>query len=86
MAIAQTHTSEAVQVLRSAFETVGDPWFRAALLSAVALTRQAEATEWLLEQVSEEESWAEDALAALCRSAPSEETLARLRELGKGCK
>ncbi len=67
MAIAQTHTPEAFAVLRGAFARVRDPWFRAALLSAMALTRQQEATEWLLQQVSEGESWAEDAQAALCR-------------------
>ncbi len=90
MAIAQTHTSEAFQLLRATFGKARDPWFRTAVLSAIALTRQEEATDWLLdliasEQIASEQPCATDAHEALCRSAPSEETLKRLTQLGRPC-
>jgi hypothetical protein len=48
MAIAQTHMLEAFEVLCATFAKARDPWFRTAVLSAIALTRQQEATDWLL--------------------------------------
>ncbi len=85
MAIAQTHTPEAFQVLRSSFGKARDPWFRTAALSAIALTRQQEATDWLLDIIAKEHPHAADACEALCRSAPSAATLDRLRQLGRPC-
>jgi hypothetical protein len=85
MAIAQTHTAEAFQVLRSTFEKTRDDWFRSVLLSAIALTRQPEAAEWLLDLIAQDEDGAGDAHEALCRSAPSEATRERLQQLGKPC-
>jgi hypothetical protein len=64
---------------------VRDPWFRTAVLSAIALTRRQEATDWLLALIENEEQYAGDAHAALCRSAPSPMTLERLNQLGKPC-
>ena len=86
MAIAQTHTSEAFQLLRATFAKARDPWFRTAVLSAVALTRQQEAADWLLDLIANEEGHAADAHEALCRSAPSGAVLDRLKELGRPCK
>ena len=85
MAIAQTHTLEAFQLLCSTFAKVRDPWFRTAVLSAIALTRQQEATDWLLDLIANEQRHSADAHEALCRSAPSAATLDRLRQLGKPC-
>lgn len=85
MAIAQTHTPEAFELLRSTFTQARHPWFRTAVLSAVALTRQRDATEWLLSLVEHEERHAADAREALCRSAPSVDSLQRLKQLGKPC-
>jgi hypothetical protein len=85
MAIAQTHTLEAFQLLCSTFAKVRDPWFRTVVLSAIALTRQQEATDWLLDLIANEQRHAADAHEALCRSAPSAATLDRLRQLGKLC-
>jgi hypothetical protein len=48
MAIAQTHTLKAFQLLCTTFAKTRDPWFRTVVLSAIALTRQQEATDWLL--------------------------------------
>jgi hypothetical protein len=85
LAIAQTHTPEAFQLLRTTFTRARDAWFRIAVLSAIALTRQQEATDWLLDLIANEESHAADAHEALCRSAPSAETLDRLQQLGRPC-
>ena len=85
LAIAQTHTPEAFQALRETFTRARDPWFRIAVLSAIALTRQQEATDWLLNLIANEETHAADAHEALCRSAPSAETLGRLQQLGHPC-
>ncbi len=85
MAIAQTHTPEAFQLLCATLAKARDPWFRAAVLSAIALTRQQEATDWLLSLIETEHPHATDAPEALCRSAPSAATLERLRQLGRPC-
>jgi hypothetical protein len=85
MAIAQTHTPEAFRLLRDTFANARDPWFRTAVLSAVALTRQQEATDWLLDLIANEQGHAADAHEALCRSAPSAAVLDRLKQLGRPC-
>jgi hypothetical protein len=85
MAIAQTHTPEAFQRLRTTFGAARDPWFRDTLLAAIALTRQPEATDWLLDLVAHDEDNADRAQEALCRAAPSEVTLDRLKRLGRPC-
>jgi hypothetical protein len=86
MAIAQTHTPEAFERLRATFGAVRDPWFRETLLAAIALTRQQEATSWLLGLVANDEANAGPAQEALCRAAPSEVTLERLKQLGRPCR
>jgi HEAT repeats len=85
MAIAQTHTPEAFQLLRTALGKTNDPWFRNTLLAAIALTRQQEATRWLLDLVANDDDEAAGAYEALCRSAPSEDTQERLKQLGRPC-
>jgi hypothetical protein len=86
MAIAQTHTLEAFQLLRSTFAVARDSWFRNTVLSAIALTRRQEATDWLLGLIAnEDDDHATGAHEALCRSAPSAATQDRLKQLGKPC-
>jgi hypothetical protein len=86
MAIAQTHTLEAFQLLRSTFAAARDSWFRSIVLSAIALTRRQEATDWLLDLIAnDEDDQAEGAHEALCRSAPSAATQDRLKQLGRPC-
>jgi hypothetical protein len=85
MAIAETHTPDAFQLLRTTFAKARDPWFRTAVLSAMALTRQQEATDWLLDLIANEQRHAADAHEALCHSAPSAATLDRLKQLGRPC-
>ncbi len=83
IAIAETRTPEAFTVLKQAFEKATDPWFRTTLLSAIALTRQDEAFNWLLTLVAESDDHGKDAHEALCRSAPPDTILDQLTRLGK---
>lgn len=61
-----------------------DPWFRSVLLSAIALTRQDTAVEFLLDLVKSESLDAERAIEAIVRSVPSEETMKQLETLTRG--
>lgn len=85
IAIAETRTSEAYAVLKASFEEAREPWFRTALLSAIALTRQNEAFDWLLTLVEREDRNSKDAQEALCRSGPPTSILERLTKLAKPC-
>jgi HEAT repeat protein len=81
LAIAGTHSHEGFEALRKTLDAARDPWFRSVLLSAIALTRQDEAVEFLLELVRTESLQAEAAIEALLRSMPSEEITNRLEAL-----
>jgi HEAT repeat protein len=84
LALAATHTVAALDALRQHFERASDPWFRSVLLSAVALTRQDAALEFLFELVRTESLNAEGAVEAILRSLPSDEVAARLEKLVAG--
>jgi len=84
LAIAGTHAPESFAVLRRRLVKVGDPWFVSVLLSAIALTRQEEAMEFLLEQVKKEAPQAEGAIEAILRSVPSAAVTRRLEEMVAG--
>ncbi len=84
LAIAATHSPEALAVLKSRWDSVSDPWFSSVLLSAIALTRQSEAAEFLLEIVRTEALRADHAVEALLRSLPSEDVVQRLKALVQG--
>jgi HEAT repeat protein len=84
LAIAGTHSPQAFNVLRQHFEKTSDPWFCSVLLSAIALTRQDAATEFLLDQIRTESLQAEAAIEALLRAAPSDEIKTRLKKLVAG--
>lgn len=84
LAIAETHSAEAFDALRKALADVTDPWFRSVLLSAIALTRQEAAIEFLLEQVRKESRDAEASIEAVLRSVPSDALMKRLRGLVTG--
>lgn len=78
LAIAGTHSVEGFAALRDRLEHARDPWFRSVLLSAIALTRQESAMEFLFDAVRKESLDAERAMEALLRSGLSEESLKRL--------
>jgi hypothetical protein len=89
--IAETRTPQAFTTLKAAYETPQsprqsqDPWFRAALLSAIALTRQDEAYTWLLILIERDTDDSKDAHEALCRSNPPAAILDQLTKQGKPC-
>jgi HEAT repeat protein len=84
LAIAGTHSPQAFETLKQRFNNEADSWFCSVLLSAIALTRQDAALEFLLDQVRTESLQAAPAIEALLRSAPSEEVTKRLKELVTG--
>jgi HEAT repeat protein len=84
LAIAGTHSAQAFEVLRDRFAQESDPWFCSVLLSAIALTRQDAAVEFLLDQVRTESLQAEAAIEALLRAMPSDDVTKRLEELVAG--
>jgi len=84
LAMAATHSVGAFEMLKARWETARDPWFRSVLLSAMALTRQAAGTEFLLGLVKSEAIGADLVVEALLRSLPSEEVLLCLKALIAG--
>jgi HEAT repeat protein len=81
LAIAGTHSAEGFDALRQSLGDSHNPWFRSVLLSAIALTRQDAAMEFLLDLVKSESLDAEHALEALVRSLPSQELIERLEHV-----
>jgi HEAT repeat protein len=84
LAIAGTHSAKGFNILRDRFAEEADPWFRSVLLSAIALTRQDAALEFLLDLVRTESLQAEAAIEAILRSMPSDEVAKRLEKLVAG--
>jgi HEAT repeat protein len=84
LAIAGTHSPEGFHALRECFAKADDPWWHSVLLSAIALTRQDAALEFLLELVRTESPGAEGAIEAILRSMPSQEVINRLEKLVAG--
>ena len=84
LAIAGTRSAEGFETLRVCLDHARDPWFRSVVLSAIALTRQEEALEFLLELVRQESLDAEGAIEAVLRSMPSDEVKQRLEKLAAG--
>jgi HEAT repeat protein len=84
LAIAGTHCAQALDTLQKSLDAASDPWFRSVLFSAIALTRQDAAMEFLLDLVKSESFDAERAIEAIVRSMPSEHVVHRLEDLVKG--
>jgi HEAT repeat protein len=84
LAIAGTHSVQGLNILCERFTEESDPWFRSVLLSAIALTRQDAAADFLLELVRTESLQAEGAIEAILRSTPSDEITKRLEKLVAG--
>jgi HEAT repeat protein len=84
LAIAGTHSIQGFNILSECFVKADDPWWRSVLLSAIALTRQDAALEFLLDLVRTESLNAEAAIEAIFRSMPSQEVVKRLAKLTAG--
>jgi len=81
LAIAATHSPAGFDALRESFLKPDGPWWRSVLLSAIALTRQDAALEFLLALVRADSLDAEPAIEAILRSMPSQEMIKRLEQL-----
>ncbi len=77
-AIAETRTEAAATLLIATHMRTRDPDFRSTLLTALALTRQGLAIDYLFDQIADGSKPAREALE---NSAPSNEVLERLRAL-----
>ncbi len=77
-AIADTRMEEAFTLLHATWKQTRYPEFRETLLTAMAMTRQERAVEFLLAEATDGNRAARQALES---SAPGEEILARLRAL-----
>jgi HEAT repeat protein len=84
LAIASTHSAQGFNLLRERFAEEADLWFRSVLLSAIALTRQDDAIEFLIDLVSSESLHAEAAIETILRGMPSDEIMKRLEKLVAG--
>jgi HEAT repeat protein len=84
LAIAGTHSAQAFDILRRRLVKESDPWFSSVLLSAIALTRQEEALEFLLDQVKKETPQAEAAIEAILRSVAPPPVIQQLESLVEG--
>ena len=81
LAIAADRSPQAFDALRQRFLEARDPWFRSILLSAIILTRQEAAQDFLFDLVQTDSVHAEAAIEALVRSAPSPEITQHLERL-----
>jgi HEAT repeat protein len=84
LALAGTHSTEGFEALGECFTKARDPWWRSVLLSAIALTRQDAALEFLLELVHKDGLDAEPAIESVLRSMPSPAVVERLEALVAG--
>lgn len=84
LAMAETHSLEAFIMLKQQWEKTRDLWFGSVLLSAIALTRQHEATEFLMGLVRSDARGSGMALETLLRAMPSEDVVQKLKALVAG--
>jgi hypothetical protein len=84
LAMAETHSMEAFTILKQQWGQTRDLWFGSVLLSAIALTRQQEATEFLMDMVRKDARGSSMALEALLRGMPSKEIVQKLKALVAG--
>jgi len=83
-AIADQRSPEAFAALRDRFAAERNKWFQSVLLSAIALTRQQEALDFLLQLIRAESIHAEAAVTAVLESKPADEIAKQLEEMVAG--
>jgi HEAT repeat protein len=81
MAIAADRSPQACDALRERFLEERDPWFRSVLLTAIALTRQEVAHDFLFDLIRKDSVHAEAAIEAILRSAPPPEITQQLERM-----
>jgi hypothetical protein len=78
LSIGLMRTPDAFQVLKARWERERDVSFAAILLSAIALTRQTEAVDFLIQLIETDSASAAAAVRALVSAGPSDELRARI--------
>jgi hypothetical protein len=84
LAIAADRSPQAFAALHERFLQERDPWFQGILLSAIGLTRQQAALDFLLQLVRTESPHAEAAIEAILRSMPPDEIIKQLESMVSG--
>jgi HEAT repeat protein len=79
-ALADMRTTEALAPLLARFNAGVDPWFSGVLLSAIALTRLPQASDFLLDLITRDTREASSAIEAIARSSPSDELRVRVAQ------
>jgi HEAT repeat protein len=79
-ALAETRSPLALAALLNRHKGVVEPWFAGVLLSAIALTRLPEASDFLIAMIEAEDGEAPAAIEALGRIAPTPELRARIED------
>jgi HEAT repeat protein len=80
LALADTRTPEALAALEARLRAGADTWFASVLLSAIALTRQPAAFDYLIDIIHKDAREAPAAIEALGRIALNAEVRARVRQ------
>jgi HEAT repeat protein len=83
-AIADDRSPQAFDALRDRFLAEHDPWFQSVLLSAIGLTRQPAALEFLFDLIRKESGHTEAAIEAVVRSMPAPDVIAQLKQIVSG--
>lgn len=86
LAIASDRSPESFRALHRRFvdDAQRDPWFTSVLLSAIALTRQPEAIDFLFDLVRQDMLQSEPAIEAILRSGPSPDLIRHLEQTVSG--
>jgi hypothetical protein len=79
-ALADMRSAAALTALLGRLRAGADAWFSSVLLSAIALTRQPEAMDFLLATIARDSREAPEAIEAIGRIAPSPELRARVEQ------
>jgi HEAT repeat protein len=81
LAIAADRSPQAFEALRGRLLEAHDPWFRSVLLSAIALTRQQAAVDFLFACIRTESLNSEAAIEAILQSMPAPQMIKQLEEI-----
>jgi HEAT repeat protein len=84
LAIAADHSPQAFNALRERLLQEHDSWFQSVLLSAIGLTRQQAAVDFLFNLIRTESPHAEAAIEAILQSMPSPEVIGQLEPMVAG--
>ncbi len=84
LAVAADRSPQAFEALRERLLQEHDSWFQSVLLSAIALTRQQAAENFLCDCIRNESPYAEAAIEAILQSMPSPEIIKQLEAMVVG--